>query len=102
MFIDNDDEIGIISIFHTNGESYKNILNEISKEYKNNISETRSYFHSKSRMNLFKLQLHSVSNYIFIAIKYKEKSNESNTIENICKDMRYRFTDMHIFKTLFL
>jgi len=103
MFIDNDDDLGLLAIFHTNGEPYKNILNEILKEYKHsNNNESRCYFHTKSKLNLHKLLMYSISNYIFIAVKFKEKTNDSNIIENLCKDMRYRFSDMHIFKTLFL
>lgn len=103
MFIDNDDDIGLITLFHTNGDSYKNILNEISLNYKSSNLDSKFQFSTKTKINFYKLFLHSISNHIFVAIKYKEKSSqESTAIAEICKDLRYRFTDMHIFKTLFL
>ena len=103
MFLENDDELGLLSIFHTNGDPYKNILNEISNSYKNMSNETKNtYFSSKNKINLFKLNLYSISNYLFCAVKFKERNADTTTIPDICKDMRYRFSDMHIFKTLFL
>jgi hypothetical protein len=153
MFIESDDDLSILAIFHTNSSDYKAILNEIGVNYKNhnspmnnNFNET-NYFNNNSNQysnsfvncnnknnsdfNSFNLGqkensypltqsftaasskfkvsnskdyllISKLSNYIFIAIKIKEKNpTDTSLINEICRDFRIKFANLHILKTIF-
>lgn len=105
IFIESDEDISMVSIFHTNSaESNKSILSEVSNCFKSN-SEFKNSNSCKLKLNNFTqmLVLNAISNYFFIAVKIKDKNinAEINTINDICKDLRIKFANMHVLKTAF-
>ena len=121
LFIESDDELGILSIFHTIDNNYKSILNEIGNCYKNiyinsNLGDSKNNFSStltqipngvsyiKNKINNNKefLLIHKISNYMFIAVKIKEKNSSDVVLVNeLCKDFKIKFAELHLFKTIF-
>lgn len=113
MFIESDDDCAILTFFHTSDSNSKNILNEISSIYKNICSsenKTSNYSnnhlppYTKSKLNNSKdiLIFHKISKFTFIAVKFKEKSqNDLNILNELCRSFRIKFGNLHLFKTIF-
>jgi hypothetical protein len=121
MFFESSEELGILAVFHTTDSNFKGIISEVEASYKNlyaNMdSQGRSNFNSfsingqGSSLGFFKskvgnskdtLLIYKISSYMFLAIKIKEKSqNDIILVNELFKDFRTKFCDLHIFKTIF-
>lgn len=118
MFIDSDEDIGIITILHVTNEYADTLLKDINNNlckgnseanslHSNHESRTSSmvqnyndFFKIKCEKNCY-LLFYKISNYISIVIKYKENNiNDINVIKEISANFRQRFTDYHILKSI--
>ena len=118
MFIDSDEDIGIITILHVTNEYVDTLLKDINNNlckgnseanslHSNHESRTSSmvqnyndFFKIKCEKNCY-LLFYKISNYISIVIKYKENNiNDINVIKEISANFRQRFTDYHILKSI--
>jgi hypothetical protein len=121
MFFDSSEELGILAVFHTNDGNFKGIISEVEASYKNLYGSLDSQ--GKNNFNSFSLNgsatslgflktkvgnskdtllIYKISAFMFLAVKVKEKSqNEMLLINELFKDFRIKFCDLHIFKTIF-
>jgi len=106
MFSELSENFGLISLFHIDPQiNNKQILADV-ESYIGNINITENglgkNFYGKHKLgNQQFLILTPVSNFIFVALKYKEKlNNDEKVLMDNLKDLKKKFYNFHVFKYL--
>lgn len=99
MFVESDDDIAILSIFHTTGDANKNILKEVVLVLRNS-GQFKTFQTFKTKVDNFSIIINNILNYCFVAVKLKEKSqNDISTTNELCQDLITKFAYNHVLKT---
>ena len=110
LFIEQNEEFGIINFLHIEEDLNESIIDEIEKamliqkekegkkSFSSNLNQNE-YLKVKV-LNELTFFLYKISNFLNICIQYNEKSiYEFNIIKELCKNFKIKFSDYHIFKT---
>ena len=111
LFIEQNEEFGIINFLHIEEDLNESIIDEIEKamliqkekegkkSFSSNLNQNE-YLKVKV-LNELTFFLYKISNFLNICIQYNERSiNEFYIIKELCKNFKVKFSDFHIFKTI--